>query len=51
MDFPLLEITDDALAEQWLHKYFHPNGFRLSHSVFMVFLAFLLSAGRVISRW
>jgi transposase-like protein len=26
MDFPLLEITDDALAEQWLHKYFHPNG-------------------------
>lgn len=26
MDFPLLDITDDALAEQWLHKYFHPNG-------------------------
>lgn len=26
MDFPLLEITDDTLAEQWLHKYFHPNG-------------------------
>jgi transposase-like protein len=26
MDFPLLEITDDALAEQWLHKYFHPHG-------------------------
>jgi hypothetical protein len=27
MDFPILEITDDALAEQWLQKYFHPNGF------------------------
>lgn len=26
MDFPLLEITDDALAEQWLLKYFHPHG-------------------------
>src|SRR5258708_9022988 len=26
MDFPLLEITDDALAEQWLQKYFHPHG-------------------------
>jgi len=26
MDFPLLEITDDTLAEQWLHKYFHPHG-------------------------
>lgn len=26
MDFPLLEITDDALAEQWIQKYFHPNG-------------------------
>ncbi len=28
MDFPLLEITDNALAEQWLHRYFHPNGLR-----------------------
>ncbi len=28
MDFPLLEITDDALAEPWLHNYFHPNGLR-----------------------
>jgi transposase-like protein len=28
MDFPLLEITDDALAEQWLLKYFHPYGLR-----------------------
>jgi transposase-like protein len=26
MDFPLLEITDDALAEEWLQKYFHPTG-------------------------
>jgi len=26
MDFPLLEITDDALAEQWMQKYFHPQG-------------------------
>lgn len=26
MDFPLLEITDDILAEQWMQKYFHPNG-------------------------
>ncbi len=26
MDFPLLEVTDDALAEQWLQQYFHPNG-------------------------
>jgi len=26
MDFPILEITDDQLAEQWLQKYFHPNG-------------------------
>jgi transposase-like protein len=26
MDFPILEITDDARAEQWLRKYFHPNG-------------------------
>ncbi len=25
MDFPILDITDDALAEQWLLKYFHPN--------------------------
>jgi hypothetical protein len=28
MDFPILDITDDALAEQWLQKYFHPNGLR-----------------------
>ncbi len=28
MDFPILEITDDALAEQWLWKYIHPNGVR-----------------------
>ena len=27
MDFPLLDITDDALAEQWLQKHFHPKGF------------------------
>jgi transposase-like protein len=26
MDFPILEITDDRLAEQWLQKYFHPTG-------------------------
>jgi transposase-like protein len=26
MDFPILDITDDALAEQWLQKYFHPKG-------------------------
>ena len=26
MDFPILDITDDALAEHWLRKYFHPNG-------------------------
>lgn len=26
MDFPLLDITDDALVEQWLQKFFHPNG-------------------------
>jgi transposase-like protein len=26
MDFPLLEITDDALAERWMQQYFHPNG-------------------------
>lgn len=26
MDFPLLEITDDVLAEQWMLKYFHPHG-------------------------
>lgn len=31
MDFSLLEITDDALAEQWLHKYFHPNGLHCPH--------------------
>jgi transposase-like protein len=28
MDFPLLEITDEALAEHWLLKYFHPTGLR-----------------------
>jgi transposase-like protein len=28
MDFPILEITDNGLAEQWLWKYFHPNGLR-----------------------
>jgi hypothetical protein len=28
MDFPILGITDDALAEQWLRKYFHPKGLR-----------------------
>ena len=28
MDFPLLEITDAALAEHWLLKYFHPTGLR-----------------------
>lgn len=28
MDFPILDVTDDALAEHWLHKYFHPNGLR-----------------------
>ncbi|SRR6266496_2470783 len=28
MDFPILEITDDALAERWLRKYFHPKGLR-----------------------
>jgi hypothetical protein len=26
MDFPILDITDDALAEQWLQTYFHLNG-------------------------
>ena len=26
MDFSLLEITDDSLAEQRLQKYFHPKG-------------------------
>jgi len=26
MDFPLLAITDDALAEQWMLEYFHPHG-------------------------
>jgi transposase-like protein len=26
MDFPILEITDDVLAEQWLLNYFHPEG-------------------------
>lgn len=28
MDFPLLAITDDVLAEQWLLKYFHPQGLK-----------------------
>ena len=31
MDFPILEITDDALAEQWLQKYFHPKGLCCPH--------------------
>lgn len=26
MDFPILDITDDPRAEQWLEKHFHPNG-------------------------
>ena len=26
MDFPLLEICDDALGELWLTKHFHPEG-------------------------
>jgi transposase-like protein len=28
MDFPILDITDDALAEAWLGKYFHPDELR-----------------------
>ena len=27
MDFPLLDICDDALGETWLVKYFYPEGF------------------------
>src|SRR5262245_23962729 len=26
MDFPILNICDDELAEVWLRKYFHPHG-------------------------
>ena len=26
MDFPLLEITDNTLAEKWILEYFHPHG-------------------------
>jgi transposase-like protein len=31
MDFPILEITEDALAEQWLQKHFRPKGLRCPH--------------------
>jgi hypothetical protein len=30
MDFPILEICDDALGETWLRKYFHPQGLHCS---------------------
>lgn len=26
MDFPIGEICDETLSEQWLARYFHPNG-------------------------
>jgi len=26
MDFPILDICDDALGETWLRKHFHPSG-------------------------
>lgn len=28
MDFPILEICDDALGEAWLRQHFHPRGLR-----------------------
>jgi transposase-like protein len=31
MDFPILEITEDDLAEQWLQKHFRPKGLRCPH--------------------
>ena len=31
MDFPILDITEDALAEQWLQKHFHPKGLGCPH--------------------
>ena len=28
MEFPIVDLLDDELREQWLMKYFHPNGLK-----------------------
>ncbi|MEJ5299418.1 MAG: hypothetical protein WHS38_00330 [Thermodesulforhabdaceae bacterium] len=28
MEFPIVDLLDDELSEQWLMKYFHPNGLK-----------------------
>jgi transposase-like protein len=31
MDFPVAELLDDELSEQWLLKHFHPKGLKCPH--------------------
>jgi transposase-like protein len=31
MDFPVADLLDDELSEQWLLKHFHPKGLRCPH--------------------
>ena len=31
MDFPILNLMDDALATDWLVKHFHPDGLKCPH--------------------
>lgn len=31
MDFPIVELFDDELSCQWLHKHFHPEGLKCPH--------------------
>ena len=31
MDFPIIDLMDDELSSQWLHKYFHPEGLKCPH--------------------
>jgi hypothetical protein len=33
MDFPVAELLDDELSEQWLLKHFHPKGLKCPHCV------------------
>jgi hypothetical protein len=31
MDFPIVDLIDDALAESWLFAHFHPDGLNCPH--------------------
>lgn len=31
MDFPIVDLLDNDLSSQWLHKHFHPEGLKCPH--------------------